>query len=251
MMDNNKSIYGLVGYPLGHSFSRSFFTNQFKSLSVNAEYLNFEIPEIDIFPNVLKHNNLCGLNITIPYKQAVIPFLDRLDKEAERIGAVNVVKIKKVNGMISTTGYNSDIYGFKMSILPILKPHHSQALILGTGGASKAVACALEDLRISYQFVSRKKTNDNLSYDDLNEGIIKSHTLIINTTPLGMSPNIDNCPNIPYGAITQKHLCYDLIYNPKTTKFLKQAFDNGATIMNGAEMLRLQALKSWEIWNSK
>ena len=240
--------FGLVGKNIEYSFSRSFFKNKFETEGLEHTYENFDLDAISEFPDILiKNKNIKGLNVTIPYKEAVIPYLDKVNKTAKIIGAVNTIKLTKKGKLI---GYNTDYYGFINSIKPHLKSHHKKALILGTGGASKAIAYSLKKLKIKYQYVSRNPSNDNyFSYDELNTTIISEHTIIINCTPLGTHPNTSACPSIPYDAITKEHLLFDLIYNPKETKFLNIGKLKGATICNGADMLELQAEKAWEIWN--
>lgn len=244
--------YGLIGYPLKHSFSISYFNEKFQSENIDAEYVNFEIPRIEDFMEVVEENpNLRGLNVTIPYKEQVIPYLDELDKDTAKIGAINVIKIiPQGKGDVKLVGYNSDIVGFTRSIEPLLQSHHVKALILGTGGASKAVFHGLANLGIEATFVSRtKKSNDILTYQELTPEIMQEHTVIVNTTPLGMYPNVDACPDIPYDQLTPNHLLYDLLYNPHETLFMKKGMERGATVKNGLEMLLLQAFVSWEIWN--
>lgn len=244
--------YGLIGYPLKHSFSISYFNEKFQSENIDAEYVNFEIPRIEDFMEVVEENpNLRGLNVTIPYKEQVIPYLDELDKDTAKIGAVNVIKIiPQGKGDVKLVGYNSDIVGFTRSIEPLLQSHHVKALILGTGGASKAVFHGLANLGIEATFVSRtKKSNDILTYQELTPEIMQEHTVIVNTTPLGMYPNVDACPDIPYDQLTPNHLLYDLLYNPHETLFMKKGMEREATVKNGLEMLLLQAFVSWEIWN--
>lgn len=245
------TLYGLLGYPLGHSFSRNYFNNKFEAEDIDAEYINFEIPDINMLMEVIsEYYNLNGLNVTIPYKEQVIPFLDELDEDAANIGAVNVIKIIHKNNDLILKGYNSDVVGFCDSISPLIKPHMKKALILGTGGAAKAVCYGLKKLGIESQFVSRKKTENTMTYPEINKDIIDEHHIIVNTTPLGMYPNVDDCPDIPYELLTEKHLCYDLLYNPDETLFMKNAKGYGATVKNGLEMLLLQAFVSYEIWNS-
>ncbi len=245
--------YGLIGYPLIHSFSSGYFNEKFKSENIDAEYVNFEIPSIKSFMEVVEGNtNLCGLNVTIPYKEQVIPYLDELDKAtAGRVGAVNVIKIERgPKGKTRLVGYNSDILGFTRSIQPLLTPLHKHALILGTGGASKAVVRGLEDLGIESTFVSReKKGKDTIGYGDITPEVMEQNKVIVNCTPVGMYPNMDCCPNIPYELLTPDHLLYDLLYNPDETLFMKKGKAQGATVKNGLEMLLLQAFASWEIWN--
>lgn len=240
---------GLLGKNISYSFSRSYFKKKFEDEQItNTTYDNFDIENINLFPSIIKNTKgIKGLNVTIPYKEAVMPYLDKINKKAKAIGAVNTIKITKKGNLI---GYNTDCYGFKKSIEPFLKPHHKCALILGTGGASKAIAYSLKKLGITYKYVSRKQSEGiSFTYDTLTELDIKENQIIINCTPLGTFPNIDECPNIPYSAITENHILFDLIYNPEETKFLKQGKQNQAVIINGLNMLRLQAEKSWSIWN--
>ena len=244
--------YGLIGYPLKHSFSIGYFNEKFEAENIDAQYVNFEIPDIRDFMEVIEENpNLCGLNVTIPYKEQVIPYLDELDKDTAKIGAVNVIKIIRLpKGKVKLVGYNSDIVGFTQSIEPLLQPHHTKALILGTGGASKAVFHGLDNLGIKATFVSRtKKSDDILTYRELTPEIMQEHTVIVNTTPLGMYPKVDFCPDIPYDQLTPNHLLYDLLYNPNETLFMKKGKEKGAVVKNGLEMLLLQAFASWEICN--
>lgn len=243
--------YGLIGYPLKHSFSIGYFNEKFKAENIDAEYVNFEIPTINDFMQVIEENpDLCGLNVTIPYKEQVIPFLDELDKDTAKIGAVNVIKLVRLpKGKVKLVGYNSDIIGFTQSIEPLLQSHHKKALILGTGGASKAVYHGLNNLGIESTFVSRtKKNNKFLTYEELTPEVMASHTVIVNTTPVGMFPKVDFCPNIPYEQLTSDHLLYDLLYNPNETLFMKKGQAQGAITKNGLEMLLLQAFAAWEIW---
>ena len=242
--------YGLVGYPLKHSFSIGYFNEKFSSEKIEAEYINFEIPDINNFPEIIQANpNLHGLNVTIPYKEKVIPYLDELDKQTAAIGAVNVIKIiRNKGGKPKLIGYNSDIIGFTQSIQPLLQSHHKKALILGTGGASKAVFHGLKNLGIEAKFVSRTARFGMLTYEELNAEIIKEYTVIVNSTPVGMYPKVDACPDIPYEAITSEHLLYDLLYNPNITLFMKKGEAKGAVTKNGLEMLLLQAFAAWEIW---
>ena len=248
-------MYGLIGYPLQHSFSSKFFNEKFQREGIDAEYLNFEIEHIFDLRRILVFNpHLKGLNVTIPYKEAVITFLDDISPEAREIGAVNVIKIERSFGNTygyKLTGYNTDYIGFKNSIQPFILPEqHRKALVLGTGGASKAVCKALETLGIDWTYVSRNAKVGTLTYDTLTPEIISEYKVIVNTTPLGTFPNVDDCPNIPYSSLTPQHLLYDLVYNPTETTFLKKGKQMGATIKNGAEMLELQALAAWEIWNN-
>ncbi len=244
--------FGLIGYPLGHSFSQDFFNRKFESEKIDARYINFELPAIEMLTEVVAANpDLAGVNVTIPYKQQVIEYLDAIDPEAKAIGAVNVVKIfRQPDGSLSFKGYNSDSIGFADSIRPLLDPErHRRALILGSGGASKAVAHALRGLGVEPQVVSRTAREDVITYADLTPEVMASHTVIVNTTPLGMYPNVDTCPDIPYDLLTPDHICYDLLYNPGTTLFMRRAAAQGAVTKNGLEMLLLQAFVSWNIWN--
>ena len=239
--------YGLVGFPLSHSFSQKYFTEKFRKENISdCEFKNFSLENIEELTALLKNNSaLCGLSITIPHKQTVMKFLNSVDDTAKKIGAVNCVRVNDMKG------FNTDIIGFKKSLFPLLKSHHTHALILGTGGASKAVAYILDESKIQYKHVSRNpKSNDEMNYSSLTKEIISESTLIINTTPLGMFPNINDFPKIPYEFITDKHLLYDLTYNPEKSLFLKKGKENGAQIKNGLEMLALQADEAWRIWNS-
>ncbi len=243
-MTNKNHKLGLIGYPLSHSFSPGYFAEKFKNLGITgSEYKAYSIDDVSKIKTVFE-SGVTGLNVTIPYKEQVIPYLDSLSEEAKEIGAVNTIKI--VDG--KKIGHNTDVYGFQESLLGQLGDTKvEKALILGSGGAAKAVGFVLGRLGIDYQIVSRSKSN--LSYADLDSEIIKDHKLIINTTPLGMYPNIDSCPNIPYGALSEKHFLYDLVYNPEKTLFLINGESEGCSIKNGNDMLILQAEKSWEIWN--
>lgn len=242
--------FGLVGYPLTHSFSQKYFSEKFRSSGIaDAQYLNFSIDTIDRFPDLLsQYPDLTGMNVTIPYKEKVIDFLDELDESVKFIGACNCIHIK--NGKLK--GYNTDYIGFKLSLLKKLKPHHTHALVLGEGGAAKAVNFALKTLGIEFLTVSRRgiESPDTIQYDQLNDELLEQFTLIINTTPLGMAPNIETAPSIPYDAITERHYLYDLVYNPEKTLFLKLGEEKGAAIENGMEMLTIQAEEGWKIWNS-
>ena len=252
-MDNaqNKLKYkfGLVGKGIDYSFSRGYFASKFKVEKLDHTYVNFDLKNISEFDSIFKtSDDIKGLNVTIPYKESVIPYLDKLNKRAKKIGAVNTIKHSKKGKLI---GYNTDYYGFKKSLQPHLKNHHNKALILGTGGASKAIAYALKKLNIEYHFVSRsKKSGVTFTYSELDEATIKDHLIIVNCSPLGTFPNINACPNIPYSGITNEHILYDLIYNPEETKFLSIGNSKNCTTINGKRMLELQAEKSWEIWNS-
>lgn len=246
-METNKK-FGLIGKDISHSFSKKYFTDKFsKDLFDDFTYENFDIPTLDEFPNILKKNpDLKGLNVTIPYKEAIIPFLDTMSDKAFRIGAVNIIRFTKKGNL---KGYNSDWYGFKKSLEPLLQPHHKKALILGTGGASKAVAFALDKLGIFYTFVSREASENAIDYNRINVTTFDNFQIIINCTPLGTSPNTKEFPPIPYEYFTDKHIAFDLIYNPEETQFLKKAKKKGAVIKNGYEMLIYQAEKAWTIWN--
>jgi len=251
MMDT----YGLIGFPLKHSFSAIFFTEKFKKENIDAEYLNVEIEDIQqIREVILTHVHLKGLNVTIPYKEQVIPYLDELSPEAKKIGAVNVIKIDRNPNDKHTyylKGYNTDYVGFKKSIGPLIKSDiHKKALVLGTGGASKAVVQALIDLGIDWKYVSRTAGENKFTYNELTPEIINNYQIIINTSPVGTFPKVNECPDIPYQYLTRNHLLYDLVYNPAETVFLKKGKDKGATVKNGEEMLHLQAEEAWKIWTA-
>lgn len=241
--------FGLIGKQLSYSFSKKYFDTKFENENIsNVSYELFELAEISEFPDLIKQlgNDFGGLNITIPYKKAVIPYLDELDVIAQRIGAVNV--IKKVNGKF--IGFNSDYFGFKTALKNWLDNTNKSALILGTGGASEAVSAVLDDLNIMTQFVSRSKGKSNLTYQNLDESIIAKHQLIINTTPLGTFPSIDEKLDIPYKYLTNKHYLFDLVYNPAESAYLKEGIYKGSKTKNGLEMLEQQAEEAWRIWNS-
>lgn len=249
-------MYGLIGYPLRHSFSSNFFNEKFQKEEIDAEYVNFEIEHIIDLRKILVFNpRLRGLNVTIPYKESVITFLDDISPEAREIGAVNVIKVErksKNSNAYRLKGYNTDYIGFKNSIAPLINPdHHKKALILGTGGASKAVCYALDALGIALTYVSRTNQVGALTYDMLTTEEVAENKIIINTTPLGTFPSVEDLPNIPYQAITSHHLLYDLVYNPSETAFLRRGSQMGATIKNGAEMLEIQALAAWNIWSQE
>jgi shikimate dehydrogenase len=247
MPQNNKK-YGLLGKDISYSFSKKYFTEKFsQDLFDDCVYENFDIPSLEEFPNILKNNShLKGLNVTIPYKEGIISYLDTLSEKASKIGAVNVIRFTKKGNL---KGYNSDWYGFKKSLEPLLQPHHKKALILGTGGAAKAVAFALEQMGIFYTYVSREATENAIDYSRINTTTFDNYHIIINCTPVGTSPNIKEFPPIPYEFFTEKHIAFDLIYNPEETLFLKKAKQKGAVIKNGYEMLVFQAEKAWKIWN--
>ena len=243
--------YGLIGFPLIHSFSHNFFTEKFEKERLDAEYLNFEIPKIEDFPKIItNYPNLCGLNVTIPYKQEIIPYLNEIAAAANAIGAVNVIQITQKDGKPWLKGFNSDVIGFVHSILPLLNPNNRRALILGTGGASRAICYVLSNLSIHTVLVSRTPRIGMLGYGDLNEEIMKRFKVIINCSPVGTFPNIDECPQIPYQFIGQDHILFDLVYNPDKSLFLQKGEAQGAKIKNGLEMLHRQADASWEFWNS-
>lgn len=245
--------YGLIGYPLGHSFSRQFFTRKFAQEGKTEQYLNFEINPVDEVIRVIhEHPELAGLNVTIPYKTKIIPYIDILDETSGAIGAVNTIKIERPKpGKILLKGFNTDVFGFTNSLKPLLRPHHTHALVLGTGGASRAVIHALEKLEIRCLVVSRKLIpGETISYADLTQELMNTYTLIINTTPLGTFPDSGNCPDIPYEYLSCRHLLYDLVYNPPETRFMQLGRIKKASVRNGYEMLELQALKSYEIWNT-
>ena len=275
------TTYGLIGYPLGHSFSRKFFTEKFEKEEIDAQYLNFEIPSIEEFPEIIKNNpKLRGLNVTIPYKQQVMQYLDEISEEAKAIGAVNVVRIERpspqpspimgretmrnagnkpdglpIKGDMSEglrgslIGYNSDVIGFVESIHPLLKAHHKKALILGTGGASKAIRYGLEKkLGMKTLFVSRSAREGMITYEEVTAEVLKEYEVIVNCSPVGMYPHVDECPALPYEAMNENNLLYDLVYNPLETLFMKKGAEQGATVKNGLEMLHLQAIASWKFW---
>ncbi len=248
--------FGLIGYPLKHSFSSKFFNEKFERENIDAEYLNFEIEHIHELRRVIVFNpHLKGLNVTIPYKEEVIPFLDEIAPAAQDIGAVNVIKIERSFGNTygyRLIGYNTDYIGFKNSIAPLINPeYHQSALVLGTGGASKAVCKALESLGIKWKYVSRSSKENGYTYEMLTPEIISENTIIVNTTPLGTFPNVDEYPQLPYSTLTAHHLLFDLVYNPAETAFLKKGKEMGASIKNGSEMLQLQALAAWDIWTKE
>lgn len=248
---SRRTKLGLIGKNISYSFSRGYFLEKFKKMNITElTYRNFDIPEVEEFPFLVyqKEDEFKGFNVTIPYKESIMKYLNNLDDDAEKIGAVNTIKVTEDNEL---KGFNTDIYGFENSLKPLLKPHHSKALILGTGGASKAVIFVLDRLGISYKIVSRNPSRENeISYESLSEDIMTSHKLIINASPVGTHPNVEECPNIPYKFLSEDHYLFDLIYNPAVTMFLQKGKDVGASTKNGLEMLELQAEKSWEIWNS-
>ncbi len=246
--------YGLIGYPLGHSFSQKYFTEKFSKEGISdCVYQNFPIETISLLPQLIaSHPNLQGFNVTIPYKEQIIKLLDSIDSDARDIGAVNTVVINREGGKIKLKGYNTDVYGFRLPLEKCIKPEHTHALILGTGGASKAVAWVLKQMGVHFTFVSRNPSStSDFQYGSIPAEIIKSHKLIVNTSPVGMHPHEKEAPNLPYCSITPDHILYDLIYNPEQTRFLKKGKEKKATLINGLPMLYLQAEKAWEIWNQK
>jgi len=244
-------IYGLIGKTLGHSFSKRYFTEKFETEGIAARYELFELPDISHFPLLVANNRFSGLNVTIPYKEKIIPFLDELDPVAQEVGAINTIRFIRSEDHTILKGYNTDVIGFTNSFAPLLQPQHQRALILGTGGASKAVAYALKTLNIDYRFVSREPSEETYSYQQLTKEIIEAHKIIINCTPVGTFPNVDVAPGIPYQYLTSEHLLYDLIYNPEKTLFMRLGEDRGATTKSGLDMLYGQAIAAWVIWNEK
>ncbi|PZD79466.1 shikimate dehydrogenase [Mesonia sp. K7] len=240
-------LYGLVGKNIAYSFSRKYFQEKFKNGNIDADYQNFDIENIIDFKKILVENpNLNGLNVTIPYKEKVIPFLDEIDEQAQQIGAVNTIKFDNQKLM----GYNTDAYGFMKALFPLLEKQHQKALILGKGGASKAITHVLESMDIDFTYVSRNPQGEDFSYTDVNKEIIESHKLIINCTPLGTYPNVNQHPEISYEYLTSQHLLFDLVYNPAITTFLALGKQKNCKIANGQKMLEYQAERAWEIWNS-
>jgi shikimate dehydrogenase len=249
--------FGIIGYPLAHSFSQKYFTEKFEKLGLKDHcYTVFPIEHISGFPDILKNNpDLRGLSVTIPHKETVMPFLDELDQSASKVGAVNCVKIVQStkHKVPRVYGYNTDVYGFRQAIKPFWELKHERALILGTGGASKAVGYVLKELGVNFYFVTRDKTgksgNNFFTYSELDKNILNAFKFIINCTPSGMFPNADTCPSLPYEFLTPDHFCFDLVYNPAETLFLRKAREKGALTQNGLTMLHQQAEKAWEIWN--
>lgn len=239
--------YGLIGKNLSHSFSQRYFSQKFEKEDIKVVYLNYELNDIKEIEQVLSDPEIAGLNVTIPYKEQVIPFLDELDPEASEVMAVNTIAFQAGRKI----GYNTDIYGFRQMIKPFFESHHERAMILGTGGASKAVTYVLENLGVDIIYISRNSVGeDQFGYEDINEGMIAYNPIIVNTTPVGMYPNVNELIPLPYEFITERHLVIDLIYNPEETLFLQEARKKGATVLNGKTMLEQQAEKSWEIWNT-
>jgi len=245
-------VYGLIGHPLGHSFSKTYFTDKFENESIDAKYVNFDIESIESVIDVIVSNpELRGFNITLPYKQKIIPYLDEITKEAREIGAVNVVKVIRNGNNIKLKGFNSDVIGFTDSIRPLIRSYHKKALILGTGGASKAIKYSLENIfNIETVMVSRYNRPGTVTYSNIDADAVKEYPVIINCTPIGMYPNIDDYPMLPYDSMDSNNLLYDLIYNPDITSFMKKGKESGAIVKNGLEMLLLQAFASWNMWNN-
>ena len=244
--------YGLIGYPLSHSFSIGYFNEKFQNEGIDAEYVNFEIPQIELLPEILASNpDLMGFNVTIPYKEKVISYLDHVSPEARAIGAVNVVSVIHKNKGYYLKGYNIDVIGFTKSIEPMLEPFHKKALILGTGGASKAIYYGLKSLGLECVFVSRYERPGTVQYDKITGDDVREYNVIVNCTPCGMFPHTNECPNLPYEAMDSHNLLYDLIYNPDETMFMHKGAKQGATVVNGLEMLLLQAFASWEFWHER
>ena len=244
--------YGLIGYPLEHSFSQKYFTDKFKNEGLSqCQYLNYPLERIDLIQEIIdRDNTLVGLNVTIPFKKQVLSYLDEQDEISQKIGAVNTIKIERAGEKVRLKGYNTDAYGFYHSLQPHLRKKHDSALILGTGGSSRAVSYVLDELGIHYIYVSRNpREKSQLSYMDLCGPVLYNFQIIINTSPVGMYPDVNNAPDIPYDFITKDHILFDLIYNPEETLFLKKGKEKGAQIINGLKMLHLQAERSWEIWN--
>jgi shikimate dehydrogenase len=245
--------YGLIGYPLTHSFSARFFSEKFEREAITGcSYQNYPIEHIGLLPKLITEiGDLVGLNVTIPYKEQVIPYLDRVDTEIAAIGAVNTIKIIREKGKISLLGFNTDAYGFSASLKPLIRKHYNSALILGTGGASKAAWYVLNQLGFKVTFVSRRpKELNHISYDQVTADVIGKNRIIINTSPVGMYPNIDSCPALPYEFLTPDHVLFDMVYNPSETRFMAMGKKMGASVTNGMQMLHLQAEKAWEIWNA-
>lgn len=242
--------YGLIGYPLSHSFSKDYFNEKFENEGIDATYINYEILNVEGLSEIVHTTlELRGLNVTLPYKEQVVPLLDALSPEAEAIGAVNVIKVIHDGDDVRLKGYNSDVIGFTQSIEPLLETHHRKALVLGTGGSAKAVFYGLKQLGLESHYVSRTKKPGCLTYEEITPEMVKEYNVIVNCTPLGMFPNIGSCPNLPYEAMDSRTLLYDLVYNPEQTLFLRKGEERLATTKNGLEMLLLQAFASWDIWN--
>ncbi|MCR4922117.1 MAG: shikimate dehydrogenase [Bacteroidaceae bacterium] len=244
--------YGIIGFPLGHSFSRGFFTEKFRREGIEAQYLNFPIEHADELRQVLQeHPTLRGLNVTLPHKQAVIEMLDDIDEKAQRIGAVNVIRVRWHDGKPRLKGFNSDVIGFTRSIRPLLRPYHRKALVLGTGGASRAIRAGLESLGVEWKYVSRTPCEGRFTYDELSPEVLHEYPVVVNCSPVGMFPHVDESPALPYDALSEENLLFDLVYNPEETQFMRRGAEHGATVKNGFEMLHIQAVASWEFWNSE
>ncbi|MBR1882887.1 MAG: shikimate dehydrogenase [Muribaculaceae bacterium] len=247
-------IYGLIGYPLSHSFSIDYFNQKFQAEGIDAQYLNFEIEDANqLMELIAEYPNLDGLNVTAPYKEQVIPFLDELDGTAQTVGAVNVIKFvrNKAGELVKLRGYNSDVSGFEKTMSPLITPARNKAMVLGTGGAAKAVKEALSHLNIDVQLVSRRKSATTVTYEEITKAMVAAHKIVVNATPLGKYPHVEECPDFPYRFLGNEHLAYDLIYNPDETLFMKKAAAKGAKVKNGLEMLLLQAFISYEIWTAE
>lgn len=245
-----RKLYGLTGKPLGHSRSAAYFRKKFQTDGINAEYRNFELDDASEIRSLVDRNpGICGLNVTIPYKTDIMQYLDNIDDTAREIGAVNVIKVDRAGGKATLAGYNTDHIGFAQSLKPMLPDVRIKALVLGTGGASKAVCHALRQMGIEYDIVSRSSSFDILGYYELSPSIMDGHRLIINCTPVGMYPDTDSCPDIPYAYITPEHILFDLVYNPETTLFMQKGIEHGASVKSGFEMLQIQADEAWKIWN--
>ncbi|MCX6260045.1 MAG: shikimate dehydrogenase [Bacteroidia bacterium] len=243
--------FGLIGYPLGHSFSKKYFTEKFSREHIKGcSYENYPLTNISQITDLIRDNELEGLNVTIPYKSSVIKFLDKIDPEAEAIGAVNVIKIKRTTGKTELRGFNSDMTGIMVTLIPVLSPEIKNALVLGTGGSSKAVCHVLKKINVHYTLVSREKKSFCLTYSDINSEILGKTRLIINTTPLGMYPETESKPDLNYDLLGSRHILFDLVYNPEITAFLKMGKERGCTVLSGIKMLHSQAERSWEIWNN-
>lgn len=244
--------FGLIGYPLGHSFSKKYFTEKFSTEHIeNCFYENYPIASIDQLPDLITDSCLEGLNVTIPYKSAVIKYLDKSDPEADAVGAVNVIRINRRNNKTELYGFNSDITGIRDTISPLLNRRIKNALVLGTGGSSKAVCFVLKSLSVPYTLISREKKPSCLTYSELTPELMRKSRLIINTTPLGMYPDIESKPDLRYEFLGSKHILFDLVYNPEMTAFLKTGKERGCTLISGLKMLYSQAERSWEIWNGE
>lgn len=245
-------VFGLIGYPLGHSFSADFFSEKFRKEGHNATYINFELASLKSLPEIIQSNNdLEGLNVTLPYKSEIIDYLDDIDPLAKEIGAVNVIRITRTNNSFKLKGYNTDIFGFTRSLKPVLNSSIRSALVLGTGGSSLAVLKGLDNLGIEYRVVSRDKERGDMLYSELDKSALSSFPLIINTTPLGMFPEIEGAPDLPYDGLTAKNILFDLVYNPELTNFLSLGIKKDCKVKGGLEMLYIQAEEAWALWNKE